>query len=225
MAALSAVGLPRTLMWTRVDLLGSEIVFLDDRSGLIARGTQIAVDPVPYRLAYELRTDAAWQTTSLTARAEGSGWTRTLDLARDAHGWRADGTSSGAPDLAAATGEGLRSPAPPGIGDADALADARDVDLGGSPLTNTLPVRRLGLREQPRTVEIVTAWVLPPTLEVVPSRTRYDLGADGRLRYRAEESFDIALDDDGWVVDYPGLALRVNPPSGRLPSAQGPGVA
>ncbi len=49
--------LPRALLWTRTDTAGAEHVLFDDRRGLHAQGTQIAIDPIPYTCRYELHTD------------------------------------------------------------------------------------------------------------------------------------------------------------------------
>ena len=93
------------------------------------------------------------------------------------------------------------------------LAAALDVDLGHSPLTNTLPVRRLGLREAgratPSTVEV--AWVLLPSLEVRAEHadaTRSRTGP-GPLRQRLVHRRASPSTPSGFVTHYPGLAERV----------------
>ena len=59
------------------------------------------------------------------------------------------------------------------------------MDLGACPLTNTPPVRRLGLlRAKAGTTSTVTvAWVLVPSLEVVASRQTYTALGEGRVRF------------------------------------------
>ena len=68
--------LPKVLLWTRTDLPGAETVVFDDRRGLVARGTQQAVDPIPYLARYELIVDENWQTARLDVSVEGAGWMR-----------------------------------------------------------------------------------------------------------------------------------------------------
>ena len=52
------------------------------------------------------------------------------------------------------------------------LAGCDDIDLMGSPATNTLPVRRLNLAiDQPHLFDV--AWVVLPTLQVQRSRQEY----------------------------------------------------
>ena len=69
--------------------------------------------------------------------------------------------------------------------DAAKLHSALDVDLGYSPLTNTLPIRRLGLLDAPegtkRTVDV--AWILVPSLEVLDASQTYRVVGDHQIRY------------------------------------------
>lgn len=191
--------LPRALLWTRTDTAGSEHVLFDDRRGLVARGTQIAIDPIPYTCRYELHTDESWATARFVATAEGAGWLRTVRMERAAGRWRVTTAEQGQFD-------GHE----PGIEDPDRLEDVLDVDLGGSPLTNTLPLKRLGLlRSAGRSVTVATAWVLPPSLAVVREEQTYTVVGESRVRY-ASGSFEtnIELDEHGYVRDYPGLATR-----------------
>src|SRR5688500_14897873 len=143
--------LPISLFWNRVDTAGTEHALADTATGLYARGTALAVDPIPYSCRYELRTDPKWVTAHLDVTAEGGGWVRSLRLELAAGRWRATTAEQGNLDavLSAAghAGAGL-----PGMEDPDLLYGAFDVDLGGSPLTNTLPIRRLGLHQE-KTVE------------------------------------------------------------------------
>ena len=198
---------PRALLWTRTDTAGAEHVAFDDRRGLTARGVQVAGDPVPYACRYELYTDEAWATARFEATAEGAGWSRTVRLERAAGRWRVTTAEQG--DLDGALRSAGRAAAPmPGIEDADRLADAYDVDLYASPLTNTLPLRRLGMVD----FTITAAWVLLPSLAVVASEQSYTVLGDNRVRYTSG-SFraDLDLDEHQFVVRYPGLAQRSDP--------------
>jgi hypothetical protein len=55
--------------------------------------------------------------------------------------------------------------------------------------------------------------VLLPSLEVVQADQIYTALGEGRVRF-ANETFsaDLTIDEDGFVVDYPGLANRVGDP-------------
>jgi hypothetical protein len=92
--------------------------------------------------------------------------------------------------------------------------DADFVDLGFSPLTNTLPILRDGLDggDEPR--DYVMALVDVPSLEVERSEQRYEPFAPGLVRFRSGDfTAMLELDDDGFVVRYPGLAARKYPPA------------
>ena len=85
-----------------------------------------------------------------------------------------------------------------------------DVDLGFSPLFNSLPVLRDRLHEGGETREYVMAWVAVPELTVSRSRQRYVPLERGRVRFRSGSfSADLQFDRDGFVVTYPGLAEKV----------------
>jgi uncharacterized protein len=88
--------------------------------------------------------------------------------------------------------------------------DTDFVDLGFSPLTNTLPILRDGLSRGGEPRDYVMALVDVPSLEVSRSEQRYEpLGANA-VRFRCGDfTADLELDDDGLVVRYPGLGERL----------------
>ncbi len=203
--------MPKSLFWARTDTAGSEHVVLDDRQGLTAQGAALAVDPIPYTLRYRLTVGADWSTSRLEAEAEGAGWTRSVRLERSGDGWQVRTGEEGNLD-AALEAAGHPPAGLPGTEEPDQLADALDVDLGGSPLFNTLPVRRIGLGRAPADLarQVTVAWVLVPSLVVVPAEQVYTSLGPGRIRF-ASGTFttDLDVDPDGFVVRYPGLAERI----------------
>jgi len=205
-----AVGL-HSLFWERRDTAGAEHALVDTRAGLRARGTALAVHPIAYSARYDLRTEAGWATVSLEVGTEGAGWGRTLRLESDGGRWRATAAEQGDLD-AALTAAGHAGAGLPGSEDPDLLYGVFDVDLTGSPLTNALPIRRLGLLQAEPGVahRISVAWVLLPSLEVIQADQIYTAMDDGRVRFASETfSADLTVDDDGFVLDYPGLARRI----------------
>ena len=91
--------------------------------------------------------------------------------------------------------------------------DTDFVDLGYSPLTNTLPILRDGLLEGGEPRDYVMALVEVPSLEVARSEQRYEPFAPGLVRFRSGEfTAMLELDDDGFVVRYPALAARSDAP-------------
>lgn len=195
------------LMWAGLGSWRAEVSDVDfDGDRLSASGTQLGVDPLPYRLDYSLRTGPALVTERLDVVATGSAWRRHVDLRHDGAGaWTCTVDQDGDVDLPAAGG------------DLDAVAGALDCDLGRSPLTNVMPVRRHGLHRSPGAVDFVMAWVSVPDLSVAPSAQRYEhLRADrdgtAVVRYvGAHRGFvgELNVDADGFVLTYPDLAQRV----------------
>ena len=196
------------MAWTKTGAPGAE--FAEVRLGagrLGATGVAIGATPLPYRLDYTLSTRRGFGTARLQVTARGQGWWRRLDLRRAPCGtWSATTEQTGEAPLGP---PGLARPLP---------ADAVDCDLGLSPLTNSLPVLRLGLLDGGNVpVDLTMAWVSVPDLRVQPDGQRYTYvrrAADDRhiIRYAALDgtfSAELSVDHDGLVLDYPGLARRL----------------
>lgn len=83
-----------------------------------------------------------------------------------------------------------------------------DLDLGFTPATNLLPIRRLDLGIGD-SEEITTVWLKYPDMRVQIAHQRYTrLGSD---RYRYESpgfSAEITVDENGLPVEYAGLWER-----------------
>lgn len=171
---------------------------------LHASGTQIGAHPLPYRLDYTLVTGDGFVTSRLIVAVDGADWRRRLVLERDSRGrWACSTEASGAPDL------------PPPGGVLDTVQEALDCDLGLCPLTNTMPVLRHGLLAG-GAEDFVMAWVSVPDLGVHRSEQRYEhvrtteRGAVVRYVGRHRDFVgELEFDEDGLVVHYPDLALRL----------------
>jgi hypothetical protein len=92
------------------------------------------------------------------------------------------------------------------------LDGAIDVDLPLTPFTNTLPIRRLDLREG-QSADLIVVYIRLPEFEIVTDPQRYTCLEFGR-RYRYESldsdfEREIDVDEDGLVVTYPGLFRQV----------------
>lgn len=142
-------------------------------------------------IRYTVQRDRRWQTRRATMELEDWAGRRRLALRVDAAGrWFAG-----------------RKPLPWARG-------LHDVDLGVTPSTNTLPIRRLGLAVG-ESAEVTAVWVRFPELEVRPlaqrytrlSRTayRYQSLVDGKVRFSAR----IEVDRQGRVERYAGLFQRI----------------
>ncbi len=193
-------------VWAKEEPFGTELAVVSlGHDTLSATGVAIGTAPLPYRLDYHLTTSADYVTARLLVRAAGEGWHRTLELQRAASGaWSCTTEAEGAPDL----------PVPGG--DLAALAGALDCDLGLSALTNSMPVLRHRLHAGGGPVDFLMAWVSVPDLAVHPSRQRYTfVRREPAARIVRYESLDgtfaaeVSFDDDGVVLDYPGIARRM----------------
>jgi hypothetical protein len=196
----------RTVVWRKDDPDGAELAELElaaDR--LSAVGVAIGSDPEPYRLDYTLETTAGFVTTRVTVATRGAGWSRSLDLRRGADGdWRVAVTAEGSIEL------------PEPGGDPSVFAGALDPDLALSPLFNTMPVLRHGLHLRPGSYDLRMIWISVPDLALHVSPQRYT-NVDGDARRVRFESLDpdddfiaeITFDEEGIVIDYPGIARRI----------------
>jgi uncharacterized protein len=164
--------------WAGTDSERFELAFVElDAERLTARGTQVGVDPTPYRLEYVLETAPGFASERLQASVETARGSRTLDLRR---------------------GRGLLD------------GDVLDLDLASSPLFNSLPVLRRGLHRGGSALELTAAFVDVPELEVSRSEQRYVPLEGGVVRFRSGSfSAELTFDEDGFVIEYPGLARRV----------------
>ena len=92
------------------------------------------------------------------------------------------------------------------------VVGALDIDLGWSPSTNTLPIRRLKLEIGQTSGEFMAAWVRFPDLTLQPLPQEYVRLADRQYRYSSRSGAFVAnllVDDDDLVLDYEGFWQRV----------------
>jgi hypothetical protein len=88
-----------------------------------------------------------------------------------------------------------------------ALEGCHDIDLGFSPSTNLLPIRRLALPIGGRS-PVRAAWIRFPELTAEVLEQRYThLSSDRYLYESAGGAFrrELEVDAFGCVIDYPGL--------------------
>ena len=177
-----------TVLWRdRVDG-GAEVARLArDGDGWRLSGTVLTqLDGRPAEARYAVSADAGWVTRAVEADVRLAGGTAMLVLAHDGAGaWTRVG-----------------DPVPE-------LAGCLDVDLEVSPVTNTLPIRRLGLAPG-ASAEITAAWVRFPALAVERSAQRYTRLEDRAYRYESGAfAARLDVDADGVVLDYEGIWTAV----------------
>ena len=91
------------------------------------------------------------------------------------------------------------------------LDDADFFDVLASPFFNSLPVGRDGLLAEGEAREYTMRFVHVPSLEVSPSRQRYEPLGERVVRYSSGSfTADIEFDEDGFVTLYEGFLERVD---------------
>jgi hypothetical protein len=88
---------------------------------------------------------------------------------------------------------------------------ALDVDVEFSPFFNALPIRRLGLHQRAASVTLPVVYVNMPGMSVTADTVSYSsTGSLDEIKLRSPISdTTVSVDDEGFIVDYPGLAERI----------------
>src|ERR1700737_1479587 len=166
-------------------------------SGLILQAHQDA----PYVGRYSIEVDEAWRTRAVQVELDNDGRHQIALVTDGAGHWARAGAARG-------RWRGGGEPPPP-------LESCLDVDLEWSPSTNTLPIRRLGLKVG-ETEVVAAAWVRLPSLEVPRLDQSYERTDERRYRYRSGRcTADLAVDEDGMILQY-GVSWKAVASSGEL---------
>ena len=172
----------RRVAWRRSDEVATDehcTLTLRD-GGLSLVGTVLGAEGgLPVRIEYRVLAGGAGLTTAAHVRDLRGFEARTIALERGPKGnWSVDG-------------EVMR-----------ALKGCTDVDLGCSPSTNTLPIRRLRLAVgASRTIQ--AAWIRFPELTIVKAAQTYARLDEFTYRYSSGTfEAELTVDDDGLVTAY-----------------------
>jgi hypothetical protein len=181
----------RTICWSAWEGCEAGMEHVDIRpadGGLDISGVVIGREgDARFGLTYRLKLDALWRTREAHLRTTSG---RPLHLESNGQGsWTENGESQ------------------------PALQGCIDIDIQATPLTNTLPIRRLEWKAG-ESVEIRLCYIDVPDLTVSPGNQRYTALTPGAL-YRFESldsgfTADLPVDGDGFVLDYPGLFKRLD---------------
>jgi hypothetical protein len=186
---------PRRAAWQHREARnGFEVVFLEPVGDeyRIEGDTAAVEGDEAWSVRYRIVLSRAWHTTKAHVTSRSAAGRCEVTLQCDEAGrWRIDGAQ------------------------APHLDGCRDVDLESSALTNAFPVHRLGLLVG-EGAEAPAAYVRALDLGVERLEQRYvrleDDGARQRYRYTAPGfgfECDLAYDEAGLLLDYPGIATRV----------------
>ena len=169
-------------LWKLIQGIGLERFELrpsDD--GWILRGVILRVhERIPVETSYSICCDARWETVSAEIRLLDDAGERRLVVDAYKGKWLANGKSLPLP------------------------IHCVDIDLGWSPSTNTLPIRRLNLSVGAER-EAVAAWVRFPELSVEPLDQQYKRLAHHAYLYSSDAgafTAEIQVDDYGLVEEY-----------------------
>ena len=181
------------LGWSALEWPSCENVLVEvDTERVVVEGFIVAVvEGEPVSLRYGLNCDPDWTTRRLDV--EWFGRDEVLSLVADGQGAWLD-----------RDGRTL-----------SALERCVDVDISVTPFTNTLPIRRLGLRSgESRDLRVVYVEVVPG-LPVSAADQRYTClkttEQGGLYRYESGDfQRDLRVDSNGFVVDYPQLWTRTH---------------
>ena len=172
------------IFWRRLDIPGHEIATLNriNDDWKLSGTALFSYQQNPCKLEYEINCDAQWRTR--TAKIIGGIGNKVINIevsVDENQNWYLNGAKS-------STVEGCI-----------------DIDLGFSPSTNLLPIRRLSLSVGQK-AEVKAAWLPFPTLkfELLPQVYR----REGEKIYRYESrggafSRQLEVNESGFVTNYP----------------------
>lgn len=181
----------KSFRWGLVEGPGIELLTMTFHTeGVLAQGMLVGEsEGQAYGLAYSVSVDTQWQTRQVDISSPAGG--PALRIQSDGNGHWHDAISDRA---------------------LPALDGCIDVDIAGTPFTNTLPIRRHEwLKGQSR--DFSMAYVSVPELEPSARPQRYTCLKSGK-RFLFEsigENFqaELSIDEDGIVIDYSGLFYRI----------------
>jgi hypothetical protein len=175
------------LVWTDESRTGLDRLVLTRSAGrIVATGHVNGPEATPFEVDYRVECDESWQTRLVRISDAAGG--RIIELRATGDGTWTDGGNAALPHLNGAI----------------------DVDISATPFTNTLPIRRLELAIGD-SADIRTAYIAVPEFTVSADPQRYTRTAERTYRYDSLDSDftrDVTVDQDGFVLDYPGLFHR-----------------
>jgi uncharacterized protein len=176
----------RSIFWERLDYPGHEAARVERlQNGWFFRGTAVFhIDRRPCKLDYTIQCDEEWRTEEVAL----DGWFGS-ELVR--HEIKVDSRRHW-------YFNGAERPE---------LDGCFDIDLGFSPLTNTLPIRRLNLKIG-ALAPVCAAWVPVPGFDLRPLEQIYRRLDVTRYRYESSGGrfvADLEVDEEGFVIEYPGF--------------------
>lgn len=172
-----------TLIWRRLDGTGMEYCthLLGERIGIDGKVIRLLKDETSF-VNYSVACDEHGNTENVTIEYLRENDKQSMLLQKDSdHRWTRDGIHL--PEL-----DGLQ-----------------DIDIGATPSTNWLPIRRLRLQVG-QSAELTAAWVRFPEFDVLPLQQIYTRLDEQEYEYRSVSGYSARLstDAEGIVRAYEG---------------------
>lgn len=172
---------PRTVVWASSNPPGVERCSVSrGPSGWVLEGHLVRhFKGGTAAISYRVDADPSWKTRGAHVEQYLGGDRRSVDLKAGRSGWYVQGNL------------------------VDGLKGCLDVDLGASPVTNTLPIKRARPKIGSR-LDLTAAWVRFPDLVVAPLTQSYERVGERLFVYRSASGFssEIEMDDFGLVRRY-----------------------
>lgn len=189
-------------VWRQNEPIALELAVIDSAIDGFALQGDVVVASNPMRVSYDIAVTEAWETTNVSIEVKpGLGPTRRIELRSSAmRRWSVHRSTesewSSLPEL-------------------DGLID---IDLGCTPATNLLPIRRLNLAIG-ESMNTTAVWVTFPSLDIAPLPQRYTRLGDREYLY---ESFlsgfraNLIVDAFGVVDRYSDIWIRLKHETERV---------
>ncbi len=173
------------VLWKRLDSSGGDGGFIErlDSGYKLIGAAVFEEDGIRQTVQYTIRCTNDWRTASCQVAYETTDRKIELDIHANDGRW-----SLNSEPVAA-------------------VAGSVDIDLAFSPMTNLLPIRRLGLKVG-ESATITVAWLRFPDFDLHPLQQTYTRLANRAFRFETLEgtfSRDLTVDEFGAIVHYPGL--------------------
>lgn len=176
----------RTIIWRRLDIPGHEYARItkEDFQNIIEGAAILAREKQFCKIEYKIICDLHWQT--LSAKVSGFVGEKTIEIeisVNEEKRWTMNGI------------------------EISSVENCTDIDLNFSPVTNTLPIRRLDLAVG-ENAEVRAAWLGFPSFALEPLEQIYGRTGENEYTYEsANGAFrtEIETDEFGIVVKYPDL--------------------
>lgn len=177
--------MPVAIHWQRLDTSGSEGALLEEKKDrwLLSGSATFMEEQQPCCLNYAITCTLDWRTLAVDVTGHIGAHKQVIKIKVHNDSWVLNGKLQ------------------------PQLNGCLDIDLGFSPATNLLPIKRLALAiGESRTV--TAAWLRFPSMTLVPLNQIYTRETVTRYRYESpENNFISAVETNGhgFVTSYPGL--------------------